>query len=280
MWSLPFGAGRRWGSGASPLIDALIGGWQLAGINTVYAGEPVTFTYNPGATAVVSGIAQDFRGANNYRPNVTCDPMAAGAERTINNWFNRACVVAADRSEPAVRQRRAQLRARPAVLAVRSGGLEAVRPRRPGAVRVPARGVQPAQPHELPRAERQPQRRRRSARSPRPTIRGSSSSGSSCCGSARDRRCVLLARRRSAATAPPTAAHHRAPRRQRPSARAHARGLPPGGRDGRGLHRARSRLDEGRRAHRAPRERDRRRRRTSPSGFPTASAPRRSTASR
>ncbi len=101
VWSLPFGAGRRWGSGASPLMDALIGGWQLAGINTVYAGEPVTFQYSPGATAVVSGIAQDFRGANNYRPNVTCDPLASGDERTISNWFNRACVTApTDPSQP------------------------------------------------------------------------------------------------------------------------------------------------------------------------------------
>jgi len=101
VWALPFGVGRRWASGASPLMEALIGGWQLSGINTVYAGEPVTFVYNPGATAVVSGIAQDFRGANNYRPNVICDPMAAGAERTINNWFNRACVVApTDPSQP------------------------------------------------------------------------------------------------------------------------------------------------------------------------------------
>jgi hypothetical protein len=101
VWSLPFGAGRRWGSGASPLMEALIGGWQIAGINWVYAGEPVTFTYTPGATSVVSGIAQDFRGANNYRPNVTCDPLASGADRTIANWFNKACVVApTDPSQP------------------------------------------------------------------------------------------------------------------------------------------------------------------------------------
>jgi hypothetical protein len=101
VWSLPFGTGRRWGSGASPLMEALIGGWQLAGINSMFSGEPVTFTYSPGATFVVSGIAQDFRGGNNYRPNVTCDPMASGAERTINNWFNKACVVAAtDPSQP------------------------------------------------------------------------------------------------------------------------------------------------------------------------------------
>jgi hypothetical protein len=69
-----------------------VGGWQLAGINTVYAGEPVTLTYSPGATFVVSGIAQDFRGANNYRPNVICDPLAPSADRTITNWFNRDCV--------------------------------------------------------------------------------------------------------------------------------------------------------------------------------------------
>jgi hypothetical protein len=101
VWSLPFGQGRRWGSGASPVMEALIGGWQVAGINTVYAGEPVTFTYSPDATFVVSGIAQDFRGANNYRPNVTCAPMASSADRTISNWFNRACVVLpTDPSQP------------------------------------------------------------------------------------------------------------------------------------------------------------------------------------
>jgi hypothetical protein len=101
VWALPFGEGRRWLSSASPWLEALVGGWEIAGINWLSAGEPVTFTYTPGATFVVSGIAQDFRGANNYRPNVTCDPMATGADRTINNWFNRACVsVPADPSQP------------------------------------------------------------------------------------------------------------------------------------------------------------------------------------
>ena len=101
VWSLPFGRGQRWASGVPAIVDALIGGWQLAGINTVFAGEPVTFTYAPGATFVVSGIAQDFRGANNYRPNVTCDPYAQGSARTITNWFDRDCVVLpTDPSQP------------------------------------------------------------------------------------------------------------------------------------------------------------------------------------
>ena len=101
VWALPFGEGRRWLSNASPWLDALVGGWEIAGINWLYAGEPVTFQYTPLATFLVSGIAQDFRGANNYRPNVTCDPMATDADRTITNWFNRACVsVPTDPSQP------------------------------------------------------------------------------------------------------------------------------------------------------------------------------------
>ena len=101
VWSLPFGRGHRWAANVSPLVEALIGGWQLAGINSVFAGEPVTFTYAPGSTFIVSGIAQDFRGANNYRPNVTCDPYAQGSAQTITNWFDRACVsVPTDPSQP------------------------------------------------------------------------------------------------------------------------------------------------------------------------------------
>jgi hypothetical protein len=101
VWTLPFGRGQRWGSGASPVLDAIIGGWRLAGINRVNSGEPVTFTYAPGATFLVSGITQDFRGANNYRANVTCDPYAQGSAQTITNYFNRDCVsVPTDPSQP------------------------------------------------------------------------------------------------------------------------------------------------------------------------------------
>jgi hypothetical protein len=92
VFALPFGRGQRWASDVPAIVDAFIGGWQLAGINSLFAGEPVTFTYAPGATFLVSGITQDFRGANNYRPNVTCDPYAQGDAQTINNWFDRNCV--------------------------------------------------------------------------------------------------------------------------------------------------------------------------------------------
>jgi hypothetical protein len=101
VWALPIGKGRAVGGNMSSALDVLVGGWQIAGINTVTAAEPITFTYAPAASFTVSGIASDFRGANNYRPNVIGDPYASGADQTITNWFNKASVVLpTDPSQP------------------------------------------------------------------------------------------------------------------------------------------------------------------------------------
>ena len=101
VWSLPFGRGKRWGGNMSPALDAIAGGWQLAGVYTMTPGEAVTFTYTPAAAFQVSGISNDFSGANNYRPNVICDPYAAAGQQSITNWFNPACVVVpTDPSQP------------------------------------------------------------------------------------------------------------------------------------------------------------------------------------
>jgi len=86
---------------SSPYRHPLVTGWQLAAINTITSGEPVTFTYTPLTSFQVSGIQQDFRGANNYRPNVIGDPYAPENQRTIQNWFNRdAVLVPTDPSQP------------------------------------------------------------------------------------------------------------------------------------------------------------------------------------
>ncbi|MGE3278154.1 MAG: carboxypeptidase regulatory-like domain-containing protein [Vicinamibacterales bacterium] len=95
VWRLPFGRNR------SGLAGGLLGGWTVSGINTVSAGWPVTFTYTPAAAFQVSGIAQDFRGANNYRANVSGDSLAPADQRTYLNWFNKANVtIPTDPSQP------------------------------------------------------------------------------------------------------------------------------------------------------------------------------------
>jgi hypothetical protein len=101
VWELPIGRGRRFGSQMSGLAQALAGGWRLAAINSMWSGEPINFTYNPAAAVQVSGITQDFRGANNYRPNIVGDPMAPEDQRTVTNYFNRdAVVIPTDPSQP------------------------------------------------------------------------------------------------------------------------------------------------------------------------------------
>ena len=100
-WNLPVGRGRAWMSDASQVVDTLLGGWSVAGVSSVYAGDPVTFTYTASAAAQVSGIQQDFRGANIYRPNVTGDPLTPKSERTIENYFNADNVsIPTDPSQP------------------------------------------------------------------------------------------------------------------------------------------------------------------------------------
>ena len=81
VWQIPLFKGNK-----------ILGGWQLAAINNMWAGEAITFQYTPTAAASVSGIAQDFRGANNYRPNIVCDPTLPSAERTVTRYFNPDCV--------------------------------------------------------------------------------------------------------------------------------------------------------------------------------------------
>jgi hypothetical protein len=84
-----------------PFDGPIAGGWQLAGINTITPGEMVTLRYTPAAAFQVSGIQQDFRGANAYRPNLTGDPYTPEDRRTITSWLNRdTVVIPTDPSQP------------------------------------------------------------------------------------------------------------------------------------------------------------------------------------
>ncbi|GGG66254.1 TonB-dependent receptor [Edaphobacter dinghuensis] len=71
VYELPVGHGRRFLSSSNGAVDALIGGWQISGINTMQAGTPFNIGYSPNsANAVSPQISATYRGANEYRPNV------------------------------------------------------------------------------------------------------------------------------------------------------------------------------------------------------------------
>ena len=71
----------------------------MSGILVIRSGEAATLRYSPIASFQVSGIQQDFRGANMYRPNVIGDPY--GDKDSVTNYFNPAnVVVPTDPSQP------------------------------------------------------------------------------------------------------------------------------------------------------------------------------------
>jgi hypothetical protein len=90
IWELPFGQGRRWGSGVTGVAGALISGWQLNGIVTLQDGQPFT---------PVLAVDNSNTGQFQDRPNLIGDPYApsgACAEtRTANCWVNPAAFAAA-----------------------------------------------------------------------------------------------------------------------------------------------------------------------------------------
>ena len=101
VWDVPVGRGKRYLNDAPLVVEALLGGWQVAGVNTIAPGESVTLTYTPLAAFQVSAIQQDFRGANNYRPNVVGDVLMPEGSRTPQAYLNRdAVVLPTDPSQP------------------------------------------------------------------------------------------------------------------------------------------------------------------------------------
>ena len=100
VWDLPFGQGRKWMSDANAVVDAFVGGWTFSGINTMTSGAPVTLDLHAGRRrSQVSGINQEFRGSNNYRPNVIGDPYGDTNSITELLQHGPTCVIPTDPSK-------------------------------------------------------------------------------------------------------------------------------------------------------------------------------------
>jgi Carboxypeptidase regulatory-like domain/TonB dependent receptor-like, beta-barrel len=80
LYELPFGHNRRFGSGASPLVNAIVGGWQFNGITTIQSGTPLSIT--------ASNTAGIF-GARTQPNNNGNDPRLDGpVNQRLNRYFD------------------------------------------------------------------------------------------------------------------------------------------------------------------------------------------------
>jgi Carboxypeptidase regulatory-like domain/TonB-dependent Receptor Plug Domain len=87
VYELPFGSGRQFLSSSNKVVNGVVGGWQISGINSMQAGTPFNLTYTPNsATAVSPQISATYRGANEYRPNrVSGQPITQGRSSKAAN---------------------------------------------------------------------------------------------------------------------------------------------------------------------------------------------------
>ncbi|MGC9971542.1 MAG: TonB-dependent receptor [Bryobacteraceae bacterium] len=88
IWEVPYGKGRRYGSSAGVPLQAVLGGWRLAGINTMVAGQPISLTYTPSAAFMVTDTLSSS--ALTYAANVTGDPTAG--QSSPSHYFNTSAV--------------------------------------------------------------------------------------------------------------------------------------------------------------------------------------------
>ena len=63
IWEIPFGNGRRYGSGMSGVANAVLGGWRTTVINSARSGNTINIYYSPSSRARVCGACYT-------RPNV------------------------------------------------------------------------------------------------------------------------------------------------------------------------------------------------------------------
>jgi hypothetical protein len=85
VYELPFGHGRKFGSGVSRLEDAIVGGWQLSNIFLWQTG-PYLSAYIPGSDADPSGTGSGILFGNDQRPDIVGHVRPAHQDR--NQWFN------------------------------------------------------------------------------------------------------------------------------------------------------------------------------------------------
>jgi hypothetical protein len=92
VFELPFGQGRKWAADMSPVMEGLLGGWRIVGINIAASGVPINLSYSPTSNFSVGGNVT-------YRPNLTGDPVTPNGG--VSNYLNPATVVVpTDQTQP------------------------------------------------------------------------------------------------------------------------------------------------------------------------------------
>src|SRR5579875_1427112 len=87
VYDLPFGKGRKYASNLNPVLEGVLGGWELNTINTAHTGTPLNVYYNPTQQQETSSLSNDYRGEPFLRPNVSGSAASQTKSQMINTFF-------------------------------------------------------------------------------------------------------------------------------------------------------------------------------------------------
>jgi hypothetical protein len=100
LYELPVGRNRHFLANASAIVDAFLGGWELAGITTVQSGEALTASMSSDLSNTSSFSYRPNQLANPYdfSFNIPSQQTDFGCSRpghqTLDCWYNQAAFVA------------------------------------------------------------------------------------------------------------------------------------------------------------------------------------------
>jgi hypothetical protein len=84
IWRIPVGKGHHLLGNASPVVNALVGGWQLAVVGTARSGLPLNVTISRAATALPD------QNNGSQRPNIVAGQSLYPANQSPSDWLNPA----------------------------------------------------------------------------------------------------------------------------------------------------------------------------------------------
>ena len=99
VYDLPYGKGRHFGSDAHGVTQAVLGGWEVAGVTTVHSGEAfdVLLNFDPTNTGAFPPRPDMIHNPKDFSFDIA-GQAALGCSnpghQTLDCWFNQAAFVA------------------------------------------------------------------------------------------------------------------------------------------------------------------------------------------
>jgi hypothetical protein len=88
VYELPVGKGKHYLANSNDVENAVLGGWEIGGVNTIQGGTPFNLTYGPNSANQVSPqLTQSWRGQNLYRPNLLPGAQYTQGKTTLANGY-------------------------------------------------------------------------------------------------------------------------------------------------------------------------------------------------